>query len=72
MSFILNHFFKTIFTDFKINDIKLVHLLVVWWLVNLQDARCNNKDDVVIMLVLLDQPLDTVCYNLFFSYLSDW
>ena len=29
---------------FKINDIQLVHLLVVWWLVNLQDARCNNKD----------------------------
>ena len=21
-----------------------MHLLVVWWLVNLQDARCNNKD----------------------------
>ena len=29
---------------FKINDIKLVHLLIVWYLVNLQDARCNNKD----------------------------
>ena len=29
----------------KINDIQLVHLLVVWWLVNLQDARCNNKED---------------------------
>ena len=29
---------------FKINDIQLVHLLVVWYLVNLQDARCNNKD----------------------------
>ena len=28
---------------FKINYIQLVHLLVVWWLVNLQDARCNNK-----------------------------
>ena len=27
----------------KINDIQLVHLLVVWYLVNLQDARCNNK-----------------------------
>ena len=30
---------------FKINDIQLVHLLVVWYLVNLQDARCNNKDN---------------------------
>ena len=29
---------------FKINDIQLVHLLFVWYLVNLQDARCNNKD----------------------------
>ena len=29
---------------FKINDIRLVHLLVLWYLVNLQDARCNNKD----------------------------
>ena len=29
---------------FKINDIQLVHLLVMWYLVNLQDARCNNKD----------------------------
>jgi len=29
---------------FKINDIQLVHLLVVGYLVNLQDARCNNKD----------------------------
>ena len=29
---------------FKINDIQLVHLLVVWYLVNLQNARCNNKD----------------------------
>ena len=29
---------------FKINDIQLVHLLVVWYLVDLQDARCNNKD----------------------------
>ena len=28
---------------FKIKDIQLVHLLVVWYLVNLQDARCNNK-----------------------------
>ena len=28
---------------FKINDIQLVHLLVVRYLVNLQDARCNNK-----------------------------
>ena len=25
-----------------------MHLLVVWWLVNLQDARCNNKDNSVI------------------------
>ena len=30
---------------FKINDIQLMHLLVVWYLVNLQDARCNNKDN---------------------------
>ena len=29
---------------FKINYIQLVHLLVMWYLVNLQDARCNNKD----------------------------
>ena len=29
---------------FKINDIQLVHLLVVWYLVNLQDSRWNNKD----------------------------
>ena len=29
---------------FKINDIQLVHLLVMWYLVNLQDAQCNNKD----------------------------
>ena len=28
----------------KINDIQLVHLLVVWYLVNLQYARYNNKD----------------------------
>ena len=32
---------------FKINDIQLVHLLVVWYLVNLQDARCNNKDNCI-------------------------
>ena len=32
---------------FKINDIQLVHLLVVWCLVNLQDARCNNKDKLI-------------------------
>jgi len=25
---------------------QLVHLLVVWYLVNLQDARCNNKDNL--------------------------
>ena len=30
---------------FKINNIQLVHLLVVWYLVNLQDARGNNKDN---------------------------
>ena len=30
---------------FKINDIQVVHLLVVWYLVNLQDARYNNKDN---------------------------
>jgi hypothetical protein len=30
---------------FKINDIRLVHLLVVRYLVNLQNARCNNKDN---------------------------
>ena len=34
---------------FKINDIQLVHLLVVWYLVNLQDARCNNKDNFEVM-----------------------
>ena len=32
---------------FKINGLQLVHLLVVWWLVNLQDARCNNKDNIL-------------------------
>ena len=35
---------------FKINDIQLVHLLVVWYLVKLQDARCNNKDISVCFL----------------------
>ena len=35
---------------FKINDKQLVHLLVVWYLVNLQDARCNNKDNKIIGL----------------------
>ena len=25
------------------NEKQLVHLLVMWYLVNLQDARCNNK-----------------------------
>ena len=30
---------------FKINDIQLVHLLVVWYLVNLQEAQRNNKDN---------------------------
>ena len=34
---------------FKINDIHLVHLLVVRYLVNLQDARCNNKDNMNIV-----------------------
>ena len=34
----------------KINDIQLVHLLVVWYLVNLQDARCNNKDGRMFIL----------------------
>jgi len=29
---------------FKINYIQLMHLLVVWWLVILQDAKCNNED----------------------------
>ena len=29
---------------FKINDIQLVHLLVIWYLENLQDARCKSKD----------------------------
>jgi len=28
-----------------------VHLLVVWYLVNLQDARCNNKDNYVTYIV---------------------
>ena len=27
-----------------IHNIQLVHLLVMWYLVNLQNARCNNKD----------------------------
>jgi len=31
---------------FKINDTQLVHLLIMWYLVNLQDARCNNKDNL--------------------------
>ena len=31
---------------FKINDIQSVHLFVVWYLVNLQDARRNNKDSL--------------------------
>jgi len=26
-------------------QVQLVHLLVVWWLVNIQDAWCNNKDN---------------------------
>ena len=28
-----------------------MHLLVVWYLVNLQDARCNNKDNYVTYIV---------------------
>ena len=28
-----------------------MHLLVVWYLVNLQDARCNNKDNYVTHIV---------------------
>jgi hypothetical protein len=53
MSFILNHFFKTLFTAptcfdnislmTSTNDMQLMHLLVVGYLVNLQDARFNNK-----------------------------
>ena len=35
---------------FKINDIQLVYLLVMWYLVNLQDARCNNKDNYVLQI----------------------
>ena len=31
-------------SDFKINDIQLVHLLVVCYLVNPQNTRCDNKD----------------------------
>jgi len=30
------------------SDIQLVHLLVVWYLVNLQDARCNNKEEELV------------------------
>ena len=32
---------------FKINNVQLVHLFLVWYLVNLHDARCNNKDTVL-------------------------
>ena len=28
-----------------------MHLLVVWYLVNLQDARYNNKDNVLLCLI---------------------
>ena len=38
---------------FKINDIQLVHLLVVWYLVNLQDARCNHKDKIHIYFAFM-------------------
>ena len=43
---------------FKINDIQLVHLLVVWYLVNLQDARCNNEDKYSYVSM---QPLHAMC-----------
>ena len=38
---------------FKINYIQLVHLLVLWYLVNLQDARCNNKAVCCVSLLQL-------------------
>ena len=40
---------------FQINDIQLVHLLVVWYLVNLQDARCNDKDNPQFIVYSADQ-----------------
>ena len=46
---------------FKINDIQLVHLLVVCYLVNLQDAWCNNKDNFTINLILI--PLASSQHN---------
>ena len=44
-------------SDLKINDIQLVHLLVLWLLVNLQDARCTNKDNVVTVFKFRNKPL---------------
>ena len=41
---------------FKINDIQLVRLLVVRYLVNLQDARCNNKDNEYVFFILSQIP----------------
>ena len=61
---------------FKINDIQLVHLLVVWYLVNLQDARCNNKDSVKIVFnydrgLLLGSFVEIVCCDvIYFQLLS--
>ena len=48
---------------FKINDIQLVHLLVVWWLVNLQDARCNNKDLSCVFDIALWQIVLNDCFE---------
>ena len=50
----------------KIIDIQLVHLLVVWWLVNLQDARCNNKGNE--FMVYVEQPVRLWQWNLNCSY----
>ena len=46
---------------FKVNDIQLVHLLVVWYLVNLQDARCNNKDDSEVFIGDIHGNLLAIC-----------
>ena len=48
---------------FKINDIQLVHLLVVWYLVNLQDARCNNKDNTENSLIIQLTFLKCNCWD---------
>ena len=48
---------------FKINAIQLVHLLVVWWSVNLQDARYNIKDKVSLVYERLNS-----LYELFWIF----